>query len=88
MIESLAKYLAGFSNDYWRIEKARVIAEAHFDLARIRTARAEVFWRVGDLEESFDSNLSRAVDALKKIARYEQRTRSKLHCGLKALLEP
>src|SRR6267378_7475560 len=27
---------------HWRIEKARVVAESHFDLARIRAARAEV----------------------------------------------
>jgi hypothetical protein len=87
-IDRLATVLAAYSNDYWRIEKARVVAECYFDLARIRAARAEVLWRIGGLEDAVRGDLSRAVGAIEKIARYEQRTRSRLRRGLKAILEP
>lgn len=46
-IELLAKRLAGFDNDFWQIEHARIIAESHFDLRRIRAARTEVVRRLG-----------------------------------------
>jgi hypothetical protein len=87
-IDRLATVLAAYSNDYWRIEEAQVIAEGHFDLARIRAARDEVLWRIGGLEDGVGGDLNRAVGAIEKIARYEQRTRSKLRRGLKAMLEP
>ena len=87
-IDRLANILAAHRNDYWRIEKARVVAEGYFDLARIRSARDEVLWRVGDLEGGADGDLNRAVNAIEKIGRYEQRTRSKLRRAIRALLEP
>jgi hypothetical protein len=87
-IDRLATVLAAHSNDYWRIQKARVIAECHFDFARIRAARAEVLSRVDGLENCVGDDLNRAVSAIEKIARYEQRTRSKLHQCLEALLDP
>jgi len=87
-IDRLATVLAAYSNDYWRIEKARVVAESHFDLARIRAARAEVLWRVGGFENCVGDELDQALSALEKIARYEQRTRSKLRQALIAMFEP
>ena len=87
-IDRVASVLAAHSNDHWRIENARVIAESYFDLARIRSARDEVLWRVGGLEGGADRDLNRAVNAIEKIARYEQRTRSKLRQALRAMLEP
>jgi hypothetical protein len=87
-IDRVASVLAAHSNDYWRVENARVIAESYFDLARIRSARDEVLWRVGGLEGGADHDLNRAVNAIEKIARYEQRTRSKLRQALRAMLEP
>jgi hypothetical protein len=87
-IDHLASILTAHSNDYWRIEKARVVAESYFDLARIRNARDDVLWRIGGLEGGADRDLNRAVSAIEKIARYEQRTRSKLRQALRAMLEP
>jgi hypothetical protein len=87
-IDRLAKVLAAHSNDYWRIENGRVIAESYFDLARIRSARDEVLWRVGGLEGGADRDFNRTVSAIEKIARYEQRTRSKLRQALRAMLKP
>lgn len=87
-IDRLANLLAAHSNDYWRIEKAQVVAESYFDLGRIRSARDEVLWRIDGLEDCPDRDLNRAVNAIEKIARYEQRTRSKLRHALRAMLEP
>jgi len=84
-IDRLATVLAAYSNDYWRIENARGIAESHFDLARIRAARAEVLWRVGGLENCVGDELNQALSALEKIARYEQRTRTRLRRCLEAI---
>lgn len=86
-IDHLARALALHSNDYCRIELARVVAESHFDLARIRAARTEVLARMGDLERCSSDGISDAVSALERIARYERRTRSKLRKGLSALLQ-
>jgi aspartate aminotransferase-like enzyme len=87
-IDRLATVLATYSNDHWRIEKARGVAESHFDLARIRAARAEVLWRIGGFENCVGDELNRALNALEKIARYEQRTRSRLRGCLEAMLDP
>jgi hypothetical protein len=87
-IDRLATALAANSNDYWRIEKAQVVAESYFDLARIRSARDEVLWRAGGLEGGIDGDLNRTVNAIEKISRYEQRTRSKLRQALTAMFEP
>jgi len=87
-IDRLARALAAYSNDYWRIEKARLVAENYFDLMRIRAARAELVWRIGGFEDGIDFDLNRAASAFEKIARYEQRTRSRLRRGLRAMLEP
>ncbi len=84
-IDRLATVLAAYSNDYWRIKNARGIAESHFDLARIRAARAEVLWRVGGLENCVGDELNQALSALEKIARYEQRTRTRLRRCLEAI---
>jgi hypothetical protein len=86
-IDRLAGVLAAHSNDYGRVENARVVAESYFDLTRIRSARDEVLWRIGGLEGGADRDLNRAVNAIEKIARYEQRTRSKLRQALRAGLK-
>jgi hypothetical protein len=75
--------LAAQSNDNLRLDEAEVIAEAHFDLARIRAVRAEVV--ANSFFESGVADLMAAANALEKVARYEQRTRSKLRKGLKRL---
>src|SRR5665213_464834 len=49
-IDGLAKLLCGSSNSFSRNEHARAAAECHFELQRIRSARAEVLRRIGDLE--------------------------------------
>jgi hypothetical protein len=77
--------LAVYGNHYWRIENARGIAESHFDLVRIRAVRAEVLWGVGGLENCVGDELNQALSALEKIARYEQRTRSRLRRRLEAI---
>jgi hypothetical protein len=88
-IDRLASVLAAHSNDYWRIENARMIAESYFDLVRIRSARDEVLWRIGGLEGGgADRDLNRAVNAIEKIARYERRVRSKLRRAKRVMLEP
>ena len=84
-IDRLATDLTTYSNGCRCFEEARAIAEGYFDLARIRAARAEVLWRIGGLENCVDDDLNRAVNASEKIARYEQRTRSRLRRDLKAM---
>lgn len=86
-IDRLAASLATHSNDYERRDKAIIVSEAHFDLARIRLARSEVLARIGSLESGSRSEILGAVNALERIGRYEQRTRSKLRKGLSALLQ-
>jgi hypothetical protein len=87
-IDRLVRALTASSNDYWRIEKARVVAESHFDLARIRAAKNEVLSRIGNFETADADDLIRVLDTIEKIARYERRTRSKLRRALGAFLEP
>ncbi|HZL53574.1 MAG TPA: hypothetical protein VFC37_21775 [Terracidiphilus sp.] len=75
------------SNDYGRIEKARVVAESHFDLARIRAAKAEILWRIGNFENADNDDLIRVLNTIENVARYERRTRSKLRRALRAFLD-
>lgn len=86
-IDRLARALAENSNDYLRLEKARVVAESHFDLARIRAARTTVLARNGEGESFSTRDAVLVVSALEKIARYELRTRSKLRKGVKDLIK-
>jgi hypothetical protein len=85
-IDRLTRTLAAQSNDHGHVEKAQVVAEAQFDLARNRAARSEVLARIEGLESGANSDMSCAVNALEKIGRYERRTRSKLRKGLIDLL--
>lgn len=86
-VDRLARALAAYSNDHWHIEKARLIAEGYFDLARIRIARDEILWRAGGLGNHLDGDPHGLVNSIRKIARYEQRTRAKLRKAL-PLSEP
>jgi len=85
-IDRLARALAKHSNDYLRLEKASVVAEAYFDLARIRAARADVLAKIGGFIGCSNRDAVLTVGTLEKIARYERRTRSKLKKGIKDLM--
>jgi len=86
-IDRLVRALTASSNDYGRIEKARVVAESHFDLARIRAAKAEILWRIGNFENADNDDLIRVLNTIENVARYERRTRSKLRRALRAFLD-
>lgn len=86
-IDRLARALVANSNDYGRIQRAQVVAEAHFDLARIRGARAEVLAKICDFEGCSKEESLGAMRCLGRIDRYERRTRSKLRKSLRQFLE-
>jgi hypothetical protein len=81
-IERLAGQLAGFSNDFFRNEHARTLAECHFDLRRVRSAATEVLSRIGELETA---TLSAHAAAFEKINRYENRILSRRRKTLRKL---
>jgi hypothetical protein len=83
-IERLAAQLARFSNDFFRNEHARTIAECHFDVRRVRAAATEVLSRIGELETATASEHAAAAAALEKIKRYENRVLARRR---KALME-
>jgi hypothetical protein len=84
-IERLAGILAGFSNDFWRSEHARTIAECYFDMQRIHAARTAVLQRIGELEAADTAKHTLAARAVEKINRYERRVLSKRRKALQAL---
>jgi len=84
-IERLALILSGYKNDPGRLEEARISAECHFDLQRIRDARFEVFQALGNIQIANSDQFHRAVSAVEKIARYERRVLSKRRTALKAI---
>ena len=84
-IEQLALILSGYTNDPHRLEEARISAECHFDLQRIRDARFEVFQALGNIQVANSDQLHRAASAVEKIARYERRALSKRRTALKAI---
>jgi hypothetical protein len=83
-IDRLTARLAGFSNDCFRKEHARTIAECHFDLRRVRAAATEVLSRIGELETATAAEHAAAAAALEKIKRYENRVLARRR---KALME-
>lgn len=84
-VERLALVLSGYTNDWRRLEEARISAECHFDLRRIRNARFEVFREAGDIQAATSDQLALASRMVEKIARYERRALSKRRTALKAL---
>lgn len=84
-IEQFALILSGYTNDPRRLEEARISAECHFDLQRIRDARFEVFQALGNVQVANSNQLNRAASAVEKIARYERRVLSKRRTALKAI---
>ena len=76
-IESLAATLADGSNDFERTEQSRAVAGCHFDLRRIRAARHDIFFTMGDLENLDRNELEAALQTIEKISRYERRALSK-----------
>ena len=52
---------------------ARVLAESHFDLQRIRAARYEVFLTIDDFENANGDDFEEALNEMDKISRYETR---------------
>jgi len=84
-VERLALVLSGYTNDWRRLEEARISAECHFDLQRIRNARFEVFRALGDVQTATSDQLALATRAIEKIARYERRALSKRRTALKGM---
>jgi hypothetical protein len=84
-IERLAAQLAGFSNEFFRNEHARTLAECHFDLRRVRSAATEVLSRIGELETATLSAHAAAAAAFEKINRYENRILSRRRKTLRKL---
>lgn len=84
-VERLALVLSGYTNDWRRLEEARISAECHFDLQRIRNARFEVFRALGDVQTATSDQLALATRAIEKIARYERRALSKRRTALRAI---
>jgi hypothetical protein len=76
-IERLAAVLAEDSDDFGRIEQSRIVAECHFDLRRIRAARFNVFFAMGDLEKASGKDFEDALQTMVSIGRYETRAWSK-----------
>jgi hypothetical protein len=76
--------LATDSSDPLPKSQARIIAECHVDLQRIRAARQEVFQKIIGNESEVDLEI--AASAIKKINRYERRALSRRKLGLKKLL--
>jgi hypothetical protein len=87
-IDRLAQVLSGFSNDFWRNEHARTLAECYFDMRRIHTARTAVLHRIGELEAADTSEHALAAEAIEKINRYERRVLSRRRKALRALNNP
>lgn len=85
-IDRLARALSVHSNGFMTSETAIEVAEAHFDLMRIRAARAEVLSRIERSKGYSDSDVILAVAGVKKLARYERRARSKLRKGITSLI--
>lgn len=84
-IERLTQVLAGFSNDFWRNEYARIIAQCYFDMRRIHTVRTAVLHRIGELEVASISEHALVAEAIEKINRYERRVLSTRRTALQAL---
>ena len=82
-IESLAAILAHGSNDFERTEQSRAVAGCHFDLRRIRAARHDIFFTMGDLENLDRNELEAALQTIEKISRYERRALSKRKLALR-----
>ena len=74
-IKQLAETLSGNSDDVQRHEYAYALAEAYFELWRIRGAQSEVLRLVVEAQTADEhATIARAVD---KISRYKRRTLSK-----------
>ena len=82
-IESLAAILADGSNDFERTEQSRAVAGCHFDLRRIRAARHDIFFTMGDLENLDRNELEAALQTIENISRYERRALSKRKLALR-----
>lgn len=84
-IERLAQILAGFSNDFWRNEHARTVAQCYFNMRRIHTVRTTVLHRIGELEAASISEHAFVAEAIEKINRYERRVLSTRRKAFQAL---
>ena len=82
-IERLAAVLAEGSDDFGLAEQARVLAERHFDLQRIRAARHQVFLTVNNLENAKAGDFEKALRAMNSIGRYEMRAFSRCKQALR-----
>jgi hypothetical protein len=76
-IERLTAILAEGSDNFSQVERAKIVAECHFDLRRIRTARLDLFLRIKNLENAGSEDFEIAVRAMESINRYERRALSR-----------
>jgi hypothetical protein len=67
--------LAEGSDDFWKIEQSRAVAECYFDLRRIWAARDRLFVMMTGLPDP-DAH-DAAARKMEKISRYETRAMSK-----------
>lgn len=84
--DRLMTVLATDSSDPLPKSQARIFAECHVDLQRIRAAREEVFQKITGNESEIDLEI--AASAIKRINRYERRALSRRKLGLKKILSP
>jgi|SRR5712664_1274003 len=84
-IEALTAILAGSRNDPWYRELARNVAESFIDHVRIRTVRSQIFYNLGEFENTDPSKNASATNQLERIWRYEQRVLAKRRKALRAL---
>ena len=84
-IEKLARVLSHSDGAKGVCENARVAAEAHLDLLRIRNLRACLFERHYFVVGPAPDNLRKLNNELAKLERYERRAFSKRKRGLRAL---
>lgn len=84
-IEDLTVILAAGSNEFERVDQARLLAVSHFDQRRIQSARYEIFLAIDDLKNSED--FAKAVLAMDRISRYETKAFSKSKRALRKLVD-
>jgi hypothetical protein len=86
-LEELTVMLAEGSNDAWRRELARDIAECILEIDRIRAVRFQILFSLGEFESADFHKHEESVGQLQKIDRYEQRVRARHRKAVRALFD-
>ena len=82
-LDRLSAILAAGSNDLLTAEEARVIAEYHLDLQRIRAVRLGVFHQI--IKAQTVDDLKSSESEIAKVNRYARRAVSRRKSALKGL---